>query len=203
MLHPTFNIQHPKPKRDFPLNWQAMKVSSPEHIFAVKPLPPLEIVVRDLNQSDGAPLEWHGGDDLRSWYAAQWRNHCEETVRVLVADFNNFPIGQVAVHWHGKPTHPLVPDVQSLRVLGAFRGLGIGSLLLECAENVVRERGFAQISLSVALDNGRAHSLYERLGYSVFGEIYNDQWHYVNARGETCHVVEPVLDMVKNFDVGG
>lgn len=168
-------------------------------ILARRALPPAEIVVRDLVESDGASLEWHGGADFRDWHHAQWHNHREETIRVLIADFNGFPIGQVAVHWRGKPTHPLVPDVQSLRIFTAFRGLGLGTLLLDCAENAVRERGFSYISLSVALDNPRAQQLYERRGYKIFGDIYHDEWQYLDAQGETRHVREEVLDMVKHF----
>ena len=168
-------------------------------VLARRVLPSVEIVVRDLAASDCTPLEWHGGEDFREWYRSQWRNHCEATVRVLVADFNDFPIGQVAVHWHGKPTHPTVPDVQSLRVFEAFRGLGLGTMLLDCAENVVRERGFSSVSLSVALDNPRAQKLYERRGYQIFGDIYHDEWQYLNARGETQIVREEVLDLVKSF----
>ena len=195
VLDVVFNISNPRSIR---VKLLAMKVSLADDILARHALT-TEIVVRDLIKSDCAALEWHGGTDFRAWYHAQWRNHRDELARVLIADVNNFPIGQVAVHWHGKPTHPLVPDVQSLRVFPAFRGLKIGSLLLDCAEGVVRERGFSHISLSVALDNPRAQKLYERLGYHVFGDIYHDEWQYIDARGETHTVREEVLDLVKHF----
>ena len=169
---------------------------SVHHVHA---LPPLSIAVRDLHAADATHLEWHGGADLHDWYRSQWDNHESGDVRVLIADFNGFPIGQAAIHWQGKPTHPSIPDLQSLRVMKAFRGLGLGTLLLDCAENLVAQSGHTQISLAVGVKNPRARALYERLSYNVIGEPYDDEWSYRNARGETCTACETVFDMVKNL----
>jgi GNAT superfamily N-acetyltransferase len=168
-------------------------------VHLVQPIAPRILLIRDLQQSDVSCLEWHGGEDLRFWYQAQWENHEAGQVHVLIADFNDFPVGQVAVHWHGKPTHPLVPDLQSLRVFGAFQGLGIGTVLLDCAEKLVAQAGHSQVSLAVGTENPRARALYERRGYRVFGEAYDDEWTYQNARGETCTACETVFDMVKDL----
>ncbi|HEX8552850.1 MAG TPA: GNAT family N-acetyltransferase [Abditibacteriaceae bacterium] len=154
---------------------------------------------RALCEEDTSHLEWHGGAELRAWYQEQWQRHQQGKISVVVADFNSFPIGQAAVHWSGKPTHPHIPDMQSLRVFGAFRGFGIGSGLMQSCEQLVRERGFAQVSLAVALDNPRAQMLYERCGYVATGAPYDDEWHYVNARGETVEMCEHVQDMVKEL----
>lgn len=168
-------------------------------VHLVQPVAPGVLLIRDLHRADASCLEWHGGEDLRFWYQAQWKNHEDGQAHVLIADFNDFPVGQVAVHWHGKPTHPLVPDLQSLRVFGAFRGLGIGTLLLDCAERLVAQSGHSQVSLAVGVENPRARALYERRGYAVFGEVYDDEWTYQNARGETCTACETVYDLVKNL----
>ncbi len=177
----------------------SQRAAPPENVHHVHALPSLSVVVRDLLEEDARCLEWHGGENLRNWYQAQWRNHASGQVRALVADFNGFPIGQAAIHWHGKPTHPLVPDLQSLRVLKAFRGLGLGTLLLECAEKIVAQGGLDQISLAVAIKNPRARALYERLGYHVMGEAYDDEWTFLDAHGEVCTTCETVFDMVKSL----
>lgn len=169
-------------------------------VHRVHHLPSLAVVVRDLKADDAPHLEWHGGENLRDWYQAQWRNHQNGEVHVLVTDFNGFPIGQAAIHWHGKPTHPAVPDLQSLRVMGAFRGLGLGTLLLECAEELVAQTAHDQISLGVGVENTRARALYERLGYQLMGDAYDDEWTYIDARGQLCSACETVYDMVKNLD---
>lgn len=167
------------------------------------PHPPLEfpvsVAVRELRETDSHLLEWQGGADLRRWYAAQWRAHAAGDIFVIVADLDGYPVGQGAVHWNGKTTHLHIPDIQSLRVFGAFRGRGIGSLLLHACENAVRERGIEQVSISVAIDNPRARQLYERCGYVVTGEPYEDRWEFTNAASHRVHIAEQVLDLVKNL----
>ncbi|HEX8833064.1 MAG TPA: GNAT family N-acetyltransferase [Abditibacteriaceae bacterium] len=174
------------------------------------PHPPLErltkfelphrfAMIRPLREDDNLALEWQGGVDLRTWYGLQWERHLHGDVHVLVVDYNGFPIAQSAIHWSGKPSHPLIPDIQSLRVFPAFRGMGIGSHLLNACEDMVRERGFSHVSLAVALENPRARSLYERVGYQAVGEPYDDIWHYVNQRGEVVHLSEVVIDLVKDL----
>lgn len=175
------------------------KLSTHEEPFLSFEVPPRHIVIRRLRESDNRALEWQGGADLRDWYLAQWQGHSDDQVCVLIADFNNFPIGQAAIHWKGKPTHPHIPDIQSLRVFPAFQGMSIGSRLLEACERVVRERGFKQVSLAVGIENVRARALYERIGYTPIGEMYSDTWHFVDARGEVQHMSETVIDLVKDL----
>ncbi|MBV9471078.1 MAG: GNAT family N-acetyltransferase, partial [Abitibacteriaceae bacterium] len=156
-----------------------------------------QVVVRRLQEQDVRLLEWHGGPDLRSFYEWQWDQHCIGALCTLVADFNGYPIGQGSIHWQGKPTHPHIPDIQSLRVMDAFRGLGIGSQLLRASERLVLAQGFSKLSLAVGIENPAARRLYERLGYRLAGEPYNDIWHYINAQGERVQIEELVVDLVK------
>jgi ribosomal protein S18 acetylase RimI-like enzyme len=162
-------------------------------------LPHYQVTVRELRESDTRALEWQGGADLRSWYEEPWAQHQDGSSCVLVADFNGYPIGQVAIHWSGKPTHPHIPDLQSFRVFPAFRGMGIGSRLLQASEYTVQARGFAQVSLAVTPHNTAARRLYERRGYHVVGDVYNFVWHYTDALGQPVRVEETVVDMVKTF----
>jgi ribosomal protein S18 acetylase RimI-like enzyme len=160
-------------------------------------LPQATVRVRGLRESDTRLLEWHGGADLRSFYERQWWAHNSNEAFVLVADFNGFPIGQAAIYWVGKPMHPHLPDLQSLRVHPIFQGQGIGSRLLEAGAMVVQARGLPHLSLSVGVHNHRARQLYGRCGYHVSSEPYEDSWQYQNAKGETVVVTELVLDMLK------
>jgi ribosomal protein S18 acetylase RimI-like enzyme len=172
--------------------------TAPEVLFSFD-LPRPQVVIRCLQEQDNHLLEWHGGEDLRTFYAWQWESHCGGEREVLVADFNGFPIGQVAVQWTGKIHHPHIPDIQSLRVMETFRGQGVGSRLIEVCESEALRRGFSIIGLAVGLENPNARRLYERLGYSSLGEPYTDHWHYVNARHELIHVEEHVIDLVKEL----
>jgi ribosomal protein S18 acetylase RimI-like enzyme len=157
------------------------------------------IRLRFLQESDLPLLEWHGGADLRSFYQKEWTKHQGESVMVVVADFNGFPIAQAAIHWLGKPTHPHIPDIQSVRVMDVFQGQGIGSHLLEQCEKIVRAEKHPQVSLAVALENKGARRLYERLGYRVTGTPYDDTWSYIDAHGQTVEVSELVTDMMKDL----
>ena len=155
--------------------------------------------VRSACEKDLRPLEWHGGRDLRSFYEEVWEKHGAGELLYLVADFNGFPIGQILILWSGKPSHPHFPDVQSLRVHPAFRGMGVGSRLLEAAEACARENGCIQLGLSVSVENPKAHRLYERCGYVVRGEAYLDEWSYCNAREQKVTLSEVVIDLVKQL----
>ncbi len=163
------------------------------------------IAIRALSAQDSRSLEWHGGQDRRSFYDQQTRAHLAGEIHVFVAcsawqGNPDFPIGQAAIHWNGKPTHPAIPDIQSVRVHPAFRRLGIATrLLVECEQHAAA-RGHGRISLSVALDNPKAQRLYERCGYRVVGAPYSDVWFYADAAGQSVRVEETVLDMIKELD---
>lgn len=163
-------------------------------------LPTHRVTLRPLQFEDVRRLEWHGGDELRGWYEACAQAHQDGALHFLIADFNAFPVGQILIHWAGKPTHPHIPDLQSLRVFPAFQGMGIGSKLLEAAEKIVAQQGFAQVSLAVGLENPKARKLYERLGYHAIGEPYDDEWQSTNARGEVVTFCEHVIDLVKTLE---
>ena len=155
------------------------------------------VALRAVVERDLRALEWHGGRDLRSFYEECWDKHGADELFYQVADFNGYPIGQVLVIWSGKPSHPHFPDVQSLRVHPAFRGMGVGSRLLHAAEGAAREREFGELGLSVSLDNPQARKLYERQGYLARGEPYLDEWSYCNACEEPVTLRERVIDLVK------
>jgi ribosomal protein S18 acetylase RimI-like enzyme len=56
-----------------------------------------------------------------------------------------------------------------LAVHGALQSCGIGTLLVEAAEERILARGRRRAELGVEDGNPRARSLYERLGYVAFG----------------------------------
>jgi ribosomal protein S18 acetylase RimI-like enzyme len=159
----------------------------------------IEGTIRSARDSDIPVLEWHGGPDLRSFYQACWKAHLNGDSTLLIADWNDYPVGQVVIVWGGKANHPHFPDLQSLRVHPAFRGQKIGTLLIEAAEKLIEERGHHRIGLSVGVDNPHAQRLYERLGYSRLGEVYEDCWSYYDSSGKEIIQTERVIDLVKDF----
>ncbi|MEM9516915.1 MAG: GNAT family N-acetyltransferase [Actinomycetota bacterium] len=57
--------------------------------------------------------------------------------------------------------------VQAVAVDQSGRGKGVGSALLQNAEQTARTAGCERITLDVAVNNDRARRLYERLGYEA------------------------------------
>ena len=173
-------------------------MNAPSLIYATVPQS-LPIIIRALLERDLHGLEWQGGEDLRGFYHDMFHAHQAAEIHVLVADFNDFPIGLANIHWPGKPTQPGIPDIQSLRVHPIFRGLKIGSHLLSTCEKLIAERDHGKVGLSVALDNSKAEKLYKRHGYQRDGLPYCDVWYYNDARGQAVRVEEDVMDLVKHL----
>lgn len=138
---------------------------------------------------------------MRGFYQQAARAHGKGDVLYLVAELNGFPVGQIIVHWSGKPSQPHMPDLQSLRVHPVMRGQGLGSQLLAAAELCVAAAGHARLSLSVGVENPKARKLYERCEYRVASEVYTDEWEYTTLKGRVVRVAEVVVDMVKELEI--
>lgn len=57
--------------------------------------------------------------------------------------------------------------ILDLFVVPAARGQGIATALLAEAERLARQRGYAEIGLTVAAQNAQAHRLYQKLGFET------------------------------------
>ena len=77
------------------------------------------------------------------------------------------PVGHVHVAW--AETTLGVPEIGDVFVPAELRGRGIGTELSEAAEQMARERGHHQISISASIANEGALRLYRRLGYRDAG----------------------------------
>ncbi len=61
--------------------------------------------------------------------------------------------------------------IGTIALLPESRGLGIGTRLIEFAEEQASLQGFAKCSLTVKKENQLAIKLYQRIGYQITGEI--------------------------------
>ncbi|KMP31862.1 acetyltransferase [Bacillus cereus] len=75
--------------------------------------------------------------------------------------------------------------IDTLSVSSAHGGKGIGSKLIEAAEIYATEKGHKKIALLVNLENKRAYSLYEKLGYKKDEIVMLVGEHY-------AHLVKPL-----------
>lgn len=117
----------------------------------------------------------------------------------LIAWADGEPIGHLLLRWRGLDNAFLLsknlnyPCVEAVGVRVDFWHKGIGTRLMQKAQDLISEKGFGKIGVAVGVKNERAGNLYEKLGYRDlgFGE-FEVSWGYVDengtekSEGETC-----------------
>ncbi len=163
------------------------------------------VVVRQLIHSDLPALEWEGQyTHFRRLYADAYQRALQDRAVLWVAELPGAGvIGQLFVQLIS-PRWELADGrsrayLYSFRIRPEFRGAGVGSRLLEEAEQDLRRRGFREATLNVGRENGAARKLYERHGYRVAGEEPG-RWTYVDEHGQRRQVHEPAWRMRKRLD---
>lgn len=161
----------------------------------------LNITIRHTRRDDLRKLEWFGSmTEFRESIEHDYQRAEGGEVACLVAEANDFPIGQVLVDFV-KLADESVGVIWALRVLFNMHNLGIGTRLTEAAEHCIREQGLHTAELGVAKDNPNAKRLYERLGYHVIRD-HIDCWHYTTPDGETKHIEEHIWILRKKLIEG-
>lgn len=166
----------------------------------------LPITIRLAKKADLVRLEWYGQyTHYRHVLRRSYREQKMGRRFMLVADCNGFPIGCIFIQL--KSARRAIADgsqrayLYSLRVMEMFRGMGIGTRLIQEAEALVMERGFRWTTIAVAKDNPDAQRLYERLGYRIFAEDPG-HWSYIDHQGQTRRVHEPCWILEKCLYAG-
>ena len=125
----------------------------------------------------------------------------------LIAWLENSPVGHLLIDWNGTDDEPMTsgltgcPNLEDAFVAPQRRSMGIGSRLLDTAESLARQKGFSRIGLGVAIDNPRARSLYERLGYRDSGfNQYTSRGHYIDRDGQEQSWEETCNYLIKHLD---
>ncbi|WP_327179633.1 GNAT family N-acetyltransferase [Streptomyces sp. NBC_01335] len=140
----------------------------------------LELTVRDLLHSDLASCGWAGSARHLDGVAKQLdrRRHGEVDYLAICAR-SGIPIAKGGVDYLAKGG---VGTLWQLAVHPALQSCGVGTVLVEAAEQRIRNRGLRQAELGVEEDNPRARALYERLGYRAYGRE-PDAWDEEAADG--------------------
>lgn len=166
----------------------------------------LPITLRTARAADIPKLEWYGQyAHFRHMLRRAYRDQLNERRVILVADCRSFPVGCIFIQLHSSNQH--VADgstrayLYSFRVMELFQNNGIGTRLLNAAEDTLCQRKFRWATIAVAKDNRRALHLYERLDYRVFAEDAG-QWSYTDQNGQTRYVHEPSWVLEKALPVG-
>lgn len=133
----------------------------------------LKLSVRDLVPADLAHCGWSGSDQHLASVAKQLeRARLGEVDYLAVCPPTDLPLAKGGVDYRVKEG---VGTLWQLAVHPALQSCGIGTLLVEAAEQRIRRRGLLQAELGVEENNPRARALYERLGYVAF-DRRPDSW---------------------------
>lgn len=155
----------------------------------------LDVTIRQLREDDLPKLEWYGQfKHYRNLFRRSYDGQVKGYRFMLVAIVNDFPIGRLFIQY-GQSRSRLSDGrnrgyLYSFQVMDIFRGQGIGTALIQRAEEVLYDRNFNWVTISVTKDNDGALRLYQRQGYQVFGED-EGKWHYQDHRGRVQQVHEP------------
>lgn len=127
----------------------------------------------------------------------------------LVAwDDDAVPVGVGVIRWEGWSDQAAFgafrgcPELTNLQVHEARRGRGVGTALIQAAEDRVRARGHSTIGVAVADDNPRAAKLYARLGYADTGLRTESRYMYPDDSGVPREIVEHNALLVKPLEAG-
>lgn len=107
----------------------------------------------------------------------------------FVAFIDDEPVGIAEL------TAEAVPELRNAGVLPEHRGRGIGTRLVQAAEDRAQEQGV--IGLRVGIDNEGARRLYEKLGYEATGKTSTTTYEYVSDDGEWLTATETDTWMIK------
>ena len=164
-----------------------------------------KVIIRLLEEKDLPALEW-GGEfaHFRRVYRNNFKRMQNGRMLIWLAEHRQAGvIGQVFVQLDSKGRSSLADGVNdayvfSFRVMPEFRGMGIGTLLMQTLEADLVERGFKQVTLFVAIDNAGARRLYQKLGYELMGTD-SGRWSYEDQFGQVQKVHEPSFKMSKKL----
>lgn len=128
----------------------------------------IPIEIRDLRLADLENLRWSGGRSHLKAMAVQLERVAAGLAAYLVAcPPSGLPVGKLGIDYAAKPDAGLIHQVA---VHGALQSCGIGTLLMQAAEDRIRDHGRTHAELGVERSNPRARALYERLGYAAYDE---------------------------------
>jgi len=164
-----------------------------------------ELVYRHLREEDLTALEWGGRfKHFRRVYGNAYKRMKMGKAIHWVIELPGFGIiGQVFIQL--ECDRPELANGKnrayffSFRILPQYRGLGIGSKLLDIIEKDLRKRGIEYITCNVAKENFDAQRLYMRHGYQIIAHEPGI-WSYEDENGKWQNIKESAWLMEKKLD---
>ncbi|WP_112241862.1 GNAT family N-acetyltransferase [Kribbella monticola] len=156
----------------------------------------LELTVRDLTDND-LPACGFAGSELHLTQVAQQLDRARrgELDYLAVCTKADLPVAIGAIDY---VPHPGAGLLTQFAVHPALQSCGIGTVLVEAAEQRISARGLDRAELAVELSNPRARALYERLGYTAYGEVL-ESWDQRDATGVSARYETMCAQMRKTL----
>jgi ribosomal protein S18 acetylase RimI-like enzyme len=127
----------------------------------------MPLTIRDLTAEDLPWCRWSGSrSHLVSVADALRRAQAGEMDYLAACPPSGLPVAIGGVDY---AKFPGAGEIMQLSVHPALQSCGIGTILIQAAEQRVRARGLRRSELGVEESNLRARALYERLGYVAYG----------------------------------
>lgn len=101
---------------------------------------------------------------------------------ILVASLDDKIIGSAIILLRNNISNA---RIYSLNVHPAHRRVGVASLLMDKALEILKERGFAKVTLEVGVNNRAAQNLYRSKGFIADKTLHN----YYKNGGDALHLV--------------
>jgi len=127
--------------------------------IAVSLAPRLEIGVADWRKAEAV------ADAVSGWVTASLDDHGADDRAVLVAVANETVVGLVTVTERQHFSGEIDAYVGELAVDAAHERQGVGTLLMNAAEDWARDRGLRHLTLETGAANGPARAFYAGRGY--------------------------------------
>ena len=142
----------------------------------------LPLTVRDLTAADLPACRWSGGRSHLAAMAGELGRAARGEVEYLaVCPPSGGPVALGGIDYVKIPGAGVL---WQLAVLEVLQSCGIGTILVQAAEQRIRARGLRRAELGVEECNPRACALYERLGYVAYGTA-PESWDEVAPDGST------------------
>jgi ribosomal protein S18 acetylase RimI-like enzyme len=127
----------------------------------------LPLTVRDLTAADLPACRWSGGRSHLAAIAGELDRAARgEAESLAVCPPSGLPVALGGIDYVKIPGAGVL---WQLAVHETLQSCGIGTILIQAAEQRIRARGLRRAELGVEECNPQARALYERLGYMAYG----------------------------------
>ncbi|XP_043693985.1 N-alpha-acetyltransferase 50 [Telopea speciosissima] len=108
-----------------------------------------------------------------------------------LAYYSDICVGAIACRLEKKEFGAVCVYIMTLGVLAPYRGLGIGTKLLNNVTDLCSKQNISEIYLHVQTNNEDAINFYKKFGFEITDTIKN---YYTNITPPDCYVLTKVID---------